>query len=403
MTRFAASSPVRRWSSVRKPMALALAATAAVTLAACGSSSKSASGGTAGGSSSAGASSSGSSGKQIKKVDFAVATLQGDVYNEFANNLKAAGAKIGVEVKVYNNNGAATDMVSNANLMIQDKPDVILDEPAVADAAARVGSLFKSSGIPCIAVNVGIPQCKLFNFDQPYLSKLAAAYYVSVMQQKHWTAADTTVLIGQNSSYGPGVNIAVTSFYDALSGSFPGMTHVAACDISGTTTTIGRGQDVQVDLGTTLDDAFTAMTRLLSSLPKGKHVVIYSLSDSSTQGVIRALTNAGRVNDAIINGYGESSEAINSVRRGSPWIMESAGFFTSWGQFLIAEGQALLNGVSVPDVTAPPMVAITKGNVDTYFQPGGAVIKKFPPLPAASSYLAKTGVLQKFGNVEGVS
>jgi hypothetical protein len=49
------------------------------------------------------------------------------------------------------------------------------------------------------------------------------------------------------------------------------------------------------------------------------------------------------------------------------------------------------------------MVVLTKDNVDQYFAPGDSTPQKFAPLPDVSKYLGDTGILQKFGNVEGLS
>jgi ribose transport system substrate-binding protein len=370
---------------------LALMLSTALTLTACGSSTDEPANTKANGDG------------RLTKVALGLATEEGAVYVQMKDDLVAKAKELGVEFRVFNNNGSAEGMLRAADEMVAYKPDVILEEAPVADAGDRVGQMFEDAGIPCIAVNVAVNKCHLFNFDQPYLSALVAKDLAGKMKARKWTAADTTVIIGQNSNYGDSVNVAVWSFYEAISSLLDGMTEMPASKIDNGTTTIVEGQGVQVDLKTTLDEGFDAMTRLLPTIPEDRHVLVYTLSDESAQGVIRALNNAGRADDAMVVGYGESDIAIKAIQAGDgPWTAEAAGFFTSWGQFLLAQAQAIVDGADIPELTAPPMVSITQENVNDYFDANGKV-KQFPPLPKDSEYLAKTGVLQKFGNVQGVN
>ena len=62
---------------------------------------------------------------------------------------------------------------------------------------------------------------------------------------------------------------------------------------------------------------------------------------------------------------------------------------------------AILEGATPPDLTKCPQAVLTRENVDTYYDKDGNVIQ-LPPLDDSNSYLAKTGVLQLFNNVQGL-
>jgi hypothetical protein len=59
--------------------------------------------------------------------------------------------------------------------------------------------------------------------------------------------------------------------------------------------------------------------------------------------------------------------------------------------------------MTVPAQTDAPLAVFTKANVGQYYAPGSSLVKELPALSTRDQYLAKTGVLQKFGNVIGVS
>lgn len=335
------------------------------------------------------------------KFAFAIPTSAADVYVNQANMFVDQAKELGAEVTIYDNAGDAATMLSNADLMVADDPDVIIEFPSVADATSRVGQKFEDAGIPCIAVNVPVEGCPLFNFDQPYLSGLGAEAMAEKMAERGWDASNTTVVIGQASELGESVNIAATAFYAALSELVPGMTKVSSDDIEPTTTVITPGEGIQSDLGLTIDSGYAETLAVLQTIPQDRNVVIYPISDDTTMGVLRALDNQGRSEQAMVSGYGGDLNSLTALREGDIWVTEQMGFFAYWGEFLLAMAVATASGADIPDLTSPPMVILEKENVDTFFEPGTDTLIQMPELPESSKYLYDTGILQKFGNVAG--
>jgi ribose transport system substrate-binding protein len=64
-------------------------------------------------------------------------------------------------------------------------------------------------------------------------------------------------------------------------------------------------------------------------------------------------------------------------------------------------GVAIKNGVTPPPLTKSPQIVLTKSTIDKYYDANGKVIL-LPALVEENKYLADTGVLQKFGNVDGL-
>ena len=349
-----------------------------------------------------GSTSSGSaSAPGVKKIAFGVNNQTAGQFVQLAQGFVEWGKKAGITVDVYNNNSDAATAISNAQLMVQAKPDVIVEFPPVADATGRLTTIFKASGIPCIAVNIPVASCAFFNQSQEKFAQLNAENFAKLMKERGWDGTNTTVVIEQGSKLGPTVNIAVTKFYEDISKLVPHMTYVPAEKITPQTTTIAPG-GVQVDAGVSASDSYTVFSQALQSIPKDRHIVVYAISDDDILGTYRALTNAGRQNDAMMAGFGCDENAVKGLRSNPAWVGESCGFFTYWGEFLVAMAVAVHNGAKTPATTFSPMVVLTKDNVNDYFAPGETTPKFFPQLPPESQYLADTGVLQKFGNVQGL-
>lgn len=90
----------------------------------------------------------GSAPAAVKTIAFAVHNQGSGQFVELAKRFVDYGKQVGIDVKIYNNNGDAATAISNAQLMVQAKPDVIVEFPPVADATARISSVFKSSASP---------------------------------------------------------------------------------------------------------------------------------------------------------------------------------------------------------------------------------------------------------------
>lgn len=378
--------------SRRRTALIAAASVAAVLLTSC-----------AGGGESPGQTSSGIKGNNLEGVTFAFAmpSSAAAVYVAQQEEFVTQAKKLGAKVKVYDNNADASTMLSNAQLMVAAKPDVIVEFPSTADATDRVGQTFTGAGIPCIALNVPVKGCSFFNYDQQALSALAAEAVAAKMKARNWDGTNTSVVIGQASTLGSSVNIAVTSFYAKLSELVPGMTKTVAASIGPSTTAIGKSHDLQSDMGLTVDSGYTAMKTALQIIPSGNHVVVYPVSDDTTRGALRALDEAGRSSEAMVSGYGGDPAALKALRSGGAWTTDQIGFFPNWGEFVLAMAVAIHDGAKPPVLTVPPQVVVTKENVDKYFKPDSADVLIMPSLPKESEYLLKTGILQKFGNVEG--
>ncbi|TAN34276.1 hypothetical protein EPN29_03955 [bacterium] len=339
---------------------------------------------------------------EVKTIAFAVNTQSAGQFVTLADNFVNFGKQIGIKVDVYNNNGSGPTAISNAQLMVAAKPDVIVDFPPVADATARVGDIFKASGIPCVAMNIPIPNCAFFNQSQERFAQLETDNFAKLMKQRGWDGTNTTVVIEQASEFGPTVNIAVTKFYEDMSKTIPGFQPTLASAITPQTTTISA-TGVQVDAGVTVDRSFTTFSQALQTIPAGRHIVIYAVSDDDIVGSYRALVNAHREGDAMMAGFGGDEHAIEGLRSNPAWVGDSDGFFTYWGEFLVAMAVGMKQGLTPPALTLSPMVVLTKDNVNNYFDAGSSTPKQMPPLPPESQWLIKTGVLQKFKNVSGLS
>jgi ABC-type sugar transport system substrate-binding protein len=317
-----------------------------------------------------------------------------------AEATQKAGATVGDKVTLYDNQADPAKTIQIAQLVAQSKPDVVLDWIPAPQSAAAVYAQFSRAKIPCIAVDIAISGCPLFNLDEVSLGTDVGKQLAADAKAKGWNGSNTTYIIAQNARVGDAVNAVVRQAYVSFADNATGFQKTTLKKITATTTTIGSNV-LQVDAGDEVDAAFKAIQNVLPSIPKNRNIVLFGITDESVIGAIQAFKAAGR-SDYIVGGNGGDAVGLDKLRSDPNYVLEGGDFVPQWGEYEIAMAHALTSGMKLPDWTVAPSAVITKDNVDEYFDAKENAIK-LPPLDSSAQYLAQTGVLQKFNNVQGLT
>jgi ribose transport system substrate-binding protein len=271
--------------------------------------------------------------------DFANVTESGPLFVTLHKGVDHAAAIAAVTIKAYNNNFDGPTALRNASLMVQDKPDLILEYNAVEGIGASLGRMFNRAKIPCIAINVPTPGCAWFNLVNRTLGASTGAVVAKTAKQKGWTAKNTTVIIVQNATAGREVNDCVRYFYVTVAKMMPGMTRVPPSSITPQTTRIGT-TGVQVNGASALEPSFTAVKNILQTIPASRHILLYTVNDDSTIGAWRAITQAHRESNTLVAGLGGDKDGLTQLRTNPHWVAEGDVFVYFWGEYLMAMGRS---------------------------------------------------------------
>jgi ribose transport system substrate-binding protein len=376
--------------------AAAAVAACALALAACGSSSSGSaedSGAAAGG---------GQKKKALGDLSLAYASAGDSVglFKIVGDNMVESAKELGIDLKRFDNKLDGQAALSNAGLMVQARPDVAIDWNTVVGVGQAVGNQFTKAGIPCLAVNQQIPGCAWFNLSNKKMGTDAVEIIAPEAKKRGWTGDNTTILMVIAAANGEEVNDGPRHFYVDMAKALPGFKQVGPEEITAETTTIGGRNGVQVDCKSTIEGAFAAAKNVLSSIPKQNNILLFGSDTDCTLGAYRAIKEAGRGDRTLTCGLGATPEGLEQVRTNDSWLCEGALFLPEWPRYIIAEAAAIANGVKPPKLTPAPQVMMSKDTVDKYYD--GDKVIQLPPLVADNRYLADTGVLQKFGQVQGL-
>lgn len=338
---------------------------------------------------------------QDKALKFAFANIMesGELFKQLGDGFADAAKQAGVQFSRYNNNLDGVTASNNARLMVQEHPDVIFEYNSVEGIGPALQRTFQQAHIPYVAVNIPVPGAYWFNLVNKDMGIDAAKVVVAEAKKRGWTAADTSVLIVQASASGVEVNDCVRYFYVTAADAM-GMPNVVPETITATTTVITPA-GVQVDGKGTLQDSYSAVKNVLQTIPADRHILLFTVNDDSALGSWRAVDESGRGDKTLVAGVGGSVAALKELRTNPQWVGEGSVFIPNWGIYLLAMGVAISKGVKPPALTKSPQTVITKDNVDKYYDANGTAIM-LPPLVPENQYLADTGILQKYGHVDGL-
>jgi ribose transport system substrate-binding protein len=345
----------------------------------------------------------GATARPEKSYTFAYANVsdQSPLFKLVGDLLVSKGKKVNITVKRFNNNFDGPTALNNAQLMVQQKPDLVIDWTGVESIGQSVGAVFKRAKMKCIAVNQKIPGCPWFNLVNRFLGTGAAAVVIPILKKKHWTAKDTTLILVASPGAGAEVNSNSRYFYARVSAAIPGMAKATPTSITDQTTNIGAlPNGIQVDGKASLEPTYNVVKSTLQILPTSRHLVVFTINDDSALGAWRAITQAGRQKNTLIIGQGADPDGLKNLRTNPSWVAEGSVFFELWPEYLLAMGVSVLNGAHPPALTLAPQTVLSKQNVAKYYGKNGLHPKIAPPLAKVDRYLLKSGILQKFGHVK---
>jgi ribose transport system substrate-binding protein len=327
------------------------------------------------------------------KISFASASDTIELFRQFADGMEADAKILGIELKRYDNNLDAMTAINNARLMVEDKPDIIIDWNASEGVGNAIGEIIADANIPCIAVNQPIPGCHWFNLSNKQLGIAGGEAIAKVAISKGWTADNTLVLIGQASAAGWEVNDSPRYFYVTVA-DLMNLDKVDPSEITTATTDIGK-TGLQYDCKNTLEDSYAAVKNLLPSIPTDKYILTWAPNEDCTFGAYRAIDEAGRADHVLTGGPIGLGVGLTQMRTNPQWVVQMSVFIDQWSKYVLPMAIALRMGLDLPNLTVSPQASFDINTVSKYYDANNKTIG-LPPLVPGNDYLLKTGVMQKF-------
>ncbi|MDQ0212993.1 sugar ABC transporter substrate-binding protein [Arthrobacter bambusae] len=105
------------------------------------------------------------------------------LFRSVGTGLSSEAEASGGKVIRFDNKFDPAAALANTRLMIQQKPDIIMQWAPQA-ASEGIGKMIKESGIPCVAINIPIPGCAFFNLSNERIGDEAGGRRSSGCQEE---------------------------------------------------------------------------------------------------------------------------------------------------------------------------------------------------------------------------
>jgi ribose transport system substrate-binding protein len=124
-------------------------------------------------------------------------------------------------------------------------------------------------------------------------------------------------------------------------------------------------QIIKIDSKGTLEESFRVMSDLIGRIPEGVPIMGQAINDQSILGMLRAVEQAGRSDDAIFVGMGADEGATMVTQDG---FLASVGYFPeNYGNYLVPMALMELADVDVPPAVLIQHTMVTSGTVCNFY------------------------------------
>ncbi len=270
-----------------------------------------------------------------KKLRFGFAGQSGDMpfSNEVTRSLQDAARSVGVDLLILDNKYDAATAVKNAEELIRNRVDLILEFNVEQGVASIIGDKIAAAGIPMIAIDIPHPNATYFGVDN-YRVGVEAGEVLADYAKTEWAGKVDWIIGLDLPEAGLLVQGRISGAFDAIRSVLPDLP--VECYVRFD----GRG---------IRERSQKLVAEFLDRHPKDRHILIAAATDTSALGAIEAARHKKRQKHIVVAGQDCIAEAMDEMRKqASPLIASVSHETSSYGPGLMQLGLALLKGQTVP-------------------------------------------------------
>ena len=276
---------------------------------------------------------------------------------EVQRGLQRAAERARIELIVVDNRYQPRIALKNAELLIRERVDLVIEFQTDEAVAAPIASQYHEAGIPMIAIDIPHPGTTYFGANN-YEAGLLAGHHLARYARQRWGGEGGEVLLLELARAG---SIPATRIRGVLAGIRELAPETAAWPV------------VSIDG----DGQFkTSLERVRKHLRESKapRILVGAANDPSALGATRAFQEAGRAASCAIVGQNAEPDARAELRQPRTPLIASVGYFPErYGDGLVRLALDLLGRRAAPPAVFVKHQIITRENVD-HFYPNDALL-----------------------------
>jgi len=263
----------------------------------------------------------------------------------------AAAANDGVQLITLNNRYSPREALRNAEHLIRERVDLVLEFQTYQRVAPIVASKFLDANIPVIAIEIPHPGATYFGANN-YQAGGIAGKALGRWAKEHWNGRVEQIVLLELPIAGPLLELRMTGFLDGLRGEIGNLdpTPVVRLD--------GKGGMEQV-LGT---------VRKFLHRSKPKRTLVCGVNDLCAVAAVRAFEEIGRSQYCGVVGQNGTIEARRELRRPGTRLIGSVAYFPErYGEELVKLALSILEGKPASQAVFVKHRLLTSDNVDLLY------------------------------------
>jgi ribose transport system substrate-binding protein len=281
------------------------------------------------------------------RFGFAQQTTDSEFSREVADGLQRVADREQIPIITVNNRYSPTNALRNAELLIRERVDLVLEFQTYEHVAALISAKFLEASIPVIAIEIPHPGATYFGANN-YQAGLIGGRALGLWARKNWDAKVEEILHMELPLAGPLPQLRITGMMAGLKEVLTGMKRTPVVRLD------GKGVFER-----SLDVARRYLRRT-----SARRTLVMAINDPSALGALRAFEEAGRSQLCAVMGQNAVREAREELRRPGTRLIGSVAYFPErYGEELIPLALSILQKKAVPSAVFVSHQLITPKNV----------------------------------------
>jgi ribose transport system substrate-binding protein len=266
-------------------------------------------------------------------------------------NMETACAREHLHLITVNNRYSAREALRNADLLIRERVDLILEFQTYERVAPVIASKFLEANTPVIAIEIPHPGATYFGANN-YKAGLIGGKALGRWAREHWDGKVEQLLLLELPIAGSLLELRITGLVDGLRSELPNISSIPVAHLN------GRGDFEQV---------LEILRQYLRRAP-AKRTLIGTVNDVCALAAIRAFDEAGASEKCAVVGQNAILDARNELRRPNTRLVGTVAYFPErYGDEIIPLALSILQKKAVPSTVFVKHQLITPRNVDLIY------------------------------------
>lgn len=266
-------------------------------------------------------------------------------------SLEAAAARAHVHLITVNNRYSAREALRNADLLIREKVDLILEYQTYERVAPVIASKFLEANTPVVAIEIPHPGATYFGANN-YKAGLIGGKALGRWAREHWGGKVEQLLLLELPIAGSLLELRITGLVDGLRSELPQIANVPVAHLN------GRGDFEQV---------LEILRQYLRRAP-ARRTLIGTVNDVCALAALRAFDEAGASEKCAVVGQNAILDARNELRRPGTRLVGTVAYFPErYGDEIIPLALSILQKKAAPSTLFVKHQLITPRNVDLIY------------------------------------